>query len=78
MPTGTISPITPTLTESEHHAWMPDGTTVLQADGAAVYAWEPQRRTWTKVADFSAEGVTTITRLAVSPDGRHLAFVAER
>lgn len=78
VPTGTINPITPTLADSDHHAWMPDGTTVLQADGAVVYAWEPQGRTWTKVADFSDAGVTNITRLAVSPDGRHLAFVAER
>ena len=32
---------------------------------------------WQKIADFSNEGITNITRLAVSPDGSKLALVAE-
>lgn len=32
---------------------------------------------WQKIADFSDKNITNITRLAVSPDGRTLALVAE-
>ncbi|MEZ4873870.1 MAG: hypothetical protein R2793_00040 [Flavobacteriaceae bacterium] len=33
---------------------------------------------WQRVANFSKEGIKDITRLAVSPDGKTIAFVAEK
>jgi uncharacterized membrane protein YcaP (DUF421 family) len=59
---------------AEYHTWTPGGT-LLSASGSLVYAWNDGR--WSVVADFSREGVRGITRLAVSPKGDWLAFVAE-
>ncbi len=76
IPTGNISPLTVPLQGSLDHAWLPDGTHILMARGPAIYSWEPTHRTWTPVADFRAQGISGITRLAVSPDSKWLAFVA--
>ena len=76
VPTGTISPLTPPLEGSQDHAWMPDGTHILMANGSLIYAWEPEGREWKAVADFSEQGISGITRLATSPDGEWVAFVA--
>ena len=61
---------------SEFHAWTPDGT-LLIAQGSKLLAWKPgSEGSWKEVSDFSAAGVRGITRLAVSPRGDRLAFVA--
>ena len=75
--TRAVRPIGPTLPGREDHAWTPDGR-LLMADGAVLYRWDTLTRTWHPLADFSALGVTNITRLAVHPEGRLLAFVADR
>ncbi|HVT40365.1 MAG TPA: YetF domain-containing protein [Gemmatimonadaceae bacterium] len=59
---------------ADYHTWTPRGT-LLAANGSVVYAWMDGR--WRVVADFSGAGVRGITRLAVSPKGDWLAFVAE-
>jgi hypothetical protein len=51
---------------------MPDGT-VLMADSTRLYARKPDANRWTVLADLSP---LEPTRLAVSPDGSRLAFVA--
>ena len=38
--------------------------------------WKPGASGFSDVVDFAAAGITDITRLAVSPDGQWLAFVA--
>ncbi len=60
---------------SQDCAWMPDGR-LLMARGATVFAWTPGTTTWSAVLD-PTPAVSNITRLAVSPDGKLLAFVAE-
>jgi hypothetical protein len=46
-------------------------------DWAKVYQWNPRRGPdWEEIADFSADGLTNVTRLAVSPSGDRLAIVA--
>jgi len=70
---GTSTLVADGIPGSEDHAWTPDGT-LLQAHGSVLYAWRGDIRTWVQVADLSSQGVT-ISRLAVSPDGTHLAFV---
>ena len=75
--TRAVRPIGPTLPGREDHAWTPDGR-LLMADGAVLYRWDTLTRSWQPLADFSALGVTNITRLAVHPEGRYLAFVADR
>ncbi len=62
----------------EDHAWTPSGA-VLMADGSKVFAFRPgQDDDWVEIADFAGEGLTEITRLAVSPRGKRLALVARR
>jgi hypothetical protein len=55
-------------------AWV--GGTVVGGSGSRLYGWKPGGD-WTELADLSGDGLTHITRIAVSPDGRKLAIVAE-
>ncbi len=75
--TRALTPIVATLPGREDYAWRPDGA-LLMADGAVLYTWTPKRGAWRPLHDFSDLGVTTITRLAVHPDGTHLALVVDR
>jgi Tol biopolymer transport system component len=59
----------------DFHAWTPDRV-LLQANGGRLLRWHPSMGHWMPVADLSERGLT-LSRLAVSPDGRWLAFVAE-
>jgi dipeptidyl aminopeptidase/acylaminoacyl peptidase len=63
---------------SEFVVWTPRGQAVT-AQGSKVYARGsgPADNRWVELADFAPDGVTHITRLAVSPDGRWLALVAD-
>ncbi len=66
-----------TLPGSEDHVWLPDGT-LLMAAGSKLYRLDPARpEDWREVADFSATGLTQITRLALSPRADRLALVAQ-
>lgn len=75
--TRKITPIVETLAGREDYAWTPDGA-LLMADGSRLFVWMRDSPSWRQVADLSAAGLKTITRLAVSPDGQLLALVAER
>jgi WD40 repeat protein len=55
-------------------AWTPRGA-LLTASGSRIYRWNDG--TWIVAADFAAAGVRNISRLAISPSGDQLAFVAE-
>ncbi len=72
----TTARITKTLPDREDYAWTPDGE-ILMGDGSRLFAWS-EGADWTEIADFSDLGVEGITRLAVSPDGAHVAIVADR
>ncbi|HSG82758.1 MAG TPA: hypothetical protein VLC48_10930 [Gemmatimonadota bacterium] len=74
--TDSITMLTPTLPGREDYAWLPDGT-ILMGDGPTLYRWTPNAA-WTPVAELSAFGVQTITRIAVSPDAGHIALVSDR
>ena len=47
------------------------------AAGSRIYRLRPPGGRWEVVADLAGEGIRGISRLALSPDGRRLAFVAE-
>jgi len=65
-----------TLPGVDQYAWTPAGV-LLMAKGAKLYQWSPARGPeWEEVADFTAQGLVGITRLAVSPLGDRLALVA--
>ena len=72
--TSASTPLFAPVEGSQDCAWLPDGT-MLMARGTAISARKPGAAAWT---DFSKiDSVANITRMAVSPDGKWLAFVAE-
>jgi hypothetical protein len=59
---------------ADYHVWTPNRL-LLTAVGSKIYTWVFNR--WVVSADLAALGVRNITRLAISPRGDFLAFVAE-
>jgi hypothetical protein len=71
-----VTPLTQTLQGSEDYAWTPEGS-IIMGRGAKLYSWKSGGE-WREIADFSKAGIETVTRIAVSPKGDRLAFVANR
>lgn len=68
----TVQRLIPARPGSEDFAFMPDGR-LLMAQGNRIYAWDGHG-TWETLMELAGPG--PVTRLAVSPDGGQLAFVA--
>jgi hypothetical protein len=51
-------------------------TIVLAGSRSQIIAWTRGSSAWSPVSDLESAGLTDISRLAVSPDGRWLAIVA--
>lgn len=73
-------PLAPLPKGTEDYAWLPDGR-IIAGDGAALVILDPRAAAgsdagWRRIADFTNEGVSAISRLAVSPKGDRIAFVA--
>ena len=61
----------------EDYAWLADGSVVC-GNASTLLRWSGNAGDgWTQIADLSSAGVKGITRLAVSPGGDRIAFVAE-
>lgn len=58
----------------EYHVWLPDGTMLISGQGQ-IWRWADSRLT--PFVDLRTFGITGVSRLALSPDGKMLAFVAE-
>lgn len=71
---GNIKPIVKALPTEEHDfTWAPDGT-ILIANRSKLYGYKPEKDSdWRLLVDLKTPGVT---RLAMSPDSKYLAFVA--
>lgn len=59
----------------EDYAWTPSGV-LLCGDGSRLLRWSGNA--WESLGDLASSGVTTITRLAVSPGEEWVAVVAVR
>ena len=75
--TGGIFPIIGTFPGREDYAWHPDGS-LFMANGTTLYRWTSESNTWDPVYDFADNGLGELTRIAISPDGNYMAFVANR
>ena len=75
--TERITALVQTLPGSEDYAWTPRGT-ILMGQNSTLYQWTPGTGDWVEVADFAAQGVQSITRIAVSPAGDRIAIVGSR
>lgn len=74
--TGEAKDVIATLPGREDFAWSPSGE-LWMGDGGALYVARPgSRQGFRQVADFAALGIQEITRIAVRPDGKQLAFAA--
>jgi hypothetical protein len=65
--------------DNEFHTWTPDAV-LLTASSSVLLRWNGTLgagSAWLPVADLGRYGVKNVSRLAMSPDGRWLAFVAE-
>jgi hypothetical protein len=61
----------------QDHVWL-DDTSILIGSGSKLFLYDPFREDkWLEVADLSSSGLENITRIAISPDRKHLALVAE-
>jgi dipeptidyl aminopeptidase/acylaminoacyl peptidase len=67
-------PIATLLEGMEYVAWV--DTTLVGGSGTKLYAFNRGGK-WTELVDLAADGLTHITRVAVSPTGKMLALVAE-
>ena len=72
---GRSERVVQTLPGREDHAWTPEGE-ILMGDGVVLFAWTGQGE-WREVAALDGEA-GDISRLAVSPDGSHIAVVRNR
>lgn len=74
---GPLAPLVRAPSENEYHVWTPEGA-LLSATQSTIVRWDGhtgEDGEWLPVATIP--GVRNISRMAVSPDGRWLAFVAE-
>jgi hypothetical protein len=72
------STVIKTLPGSEDYAWTPAGILLATKD-AKIYKWDPRKDSdWVQLADFSAMGLKSLTRLAVSPKSDWLAVVGAK
>ncbi len=74
--TGSTQDLIETRPGREDFNWSPAGD-VWMGDGSALYVWSPEGDGgWRAAADFADHGIAELTRIAVHPEGRLLAFVA--
>lgn len=67
-----------TLPKIEDMCWTPNGSILMAKDGI-LYKFNPNHdEYWVEAATLLEFGIKNITRLAVSPDGKKLAVVAEK
>lgn len=65
-----------TVEGSEDFDWSPSGLIVMGSKSKLFFWAERNDDRWIEAADLKKDGVTAITRLAISPDGKWIAIVS--
>ena len=60
---------------SEDYCWTPKGELIM-ANGNKLFVWSEDYE-WKEFANLESLGIKTISRVAVSPEGKKLAIAAE-
>ncbi len=74
--TRKIVELAPTVEGSEDLAWTPAGSIVMGSQ-SRLWLRRPGGDRWIEIAELGQAALGTITRLAVSPDGRWIAIVSQ-
>jgi endonuclease/exonuclease/phosphatase family metal-dependent hydrolase len=74
---GEIRPLAPLLEGNEFYAWTPEGVLVMGQGSRLFRRLLGLSRGWDELAELGPAGLAGISRVAVSPDGRWIAVVAE-
>ena len=70
-----INPLVQVPRGMDYVAWI--GGSAIGGTGSKLMVWTPGTAGWREVADLSGQGITRISRIAVSRDLKQLAIVAE-
>jgi hypothetical protein len=70
-----VNPLVMVPKGMDYIAWI--GGSALGGTGSKLMVWTPGTTDWREVADLSSQGITRISRIAVSRDLHQLAIVAE-
>ena len=75
LPAPEPRPLIDAVGDGQDAAWI--GDTLVMAGGAKLFAARPfDDPRWREIADFTDAGITTVTRIALSPVGPWIALVA--
>lgn len=75
--TSQITTIAPTLPNVEDMCWLPNGS-ILMAKEDMIFKLNPKTKSgWKEIVSLKPYGITKLSRLTVSPDGKKLAIVGE-
>lgn len=66
-----------TVEGSEDFAWTPGGRIVMGAKSKLYFWREQNEERWLEFGDLAKSGISSITRVAVSPNGKWIAIVAQ-
>ena len=73
---GSIENLAAVLEGSEDYGWSADGQ-LFMGRQSTLYRYSDPDHEWTAVADLSAQGISGITRMDVSGDGKLFLVIAE-
>lgn len=69
-----VRPLTAVLGNNRNYGWTPLGK-ILMCKDTQLHRWSQDTRKWEFVVDLASMGVKDVTRVAISPNGKHLAVV---
>ena len=75
--TGAIKTIASALPKIEDMCWLADGSILMAKDDLLFKLNPKENAEWMEVASLKSYGITKLTRMAVSPDGKKLAIVGD-